>query len=160
MSVTRVLKYGKQLKVIFKKLKNQTAITMLPVNPRGPSANFPGGEHTSQFVHLPVGSVHNQHVGCFVTQGHNGTGKRQGSSRLLVLALLVHKILQDASLEIQHKVPGRRDHRVSVFSPSKEEEEQNPYVDIKGPNPGCWELKVPARHPHKPTLGSERESDS
>lgn len=89
-------------------------------------------------------------MGCFVAQGHDGARKRQGPSRLLVLALLVHKILQDPSLEIQHEVPGRRDHRASVFSLSKEEEEQNPSVDIKGPNPGCWELKVPARHPHKP----------
>lgn len=120
MSVTRVLKYGKLLKVIFKKLKNQSAITMLTVNPRGPSASLPGGEHTSQFVHLPIGSVHDQHVGCFVAQGHDGTRKRQGSSRLLVLALLVHKILQDASLKIQHEVHGQRDHRVSVSFLSKQ----------------------------------------
>lgn len=131
---------------------------MSTVSPRGPSAKLPGGEHTSQFVHLPVGSVHDQHVGRFVAQGHNGTRKRQGPSRLLVLALLVHKILQDASLEIQHEVPGRRDHRATVFSLSKQEEEQNPSVDIKGPKSRMLGPKSPCQTPTQAKNGDCRGS--
>lgn len=126
-SVTRVRKPGKLLKVIFKKKsKNKIAITIVTVNPGGPSEKFPGEERTSQFVHLPIGRVHDQHMRRFVTQGHDGARQRQGPSGLLVFALLIHKILQDTSLKIQHKVPVWRNHSASVFSPSKEEKEHKP----------------------------------
>lgn len=70
---------------------------MLPVNQE---ARLP---ETSQEVHIPLSlyisplaALHDQHVGCFVTQGHNGAGKRQGSSGFWCLLCTVHKILQDA----------------------------------------------------------------
>lgn len=87
-------------------------------SPRGLSEKLPGEERTSQFKHLSISRVHDQHVRRFIAQGHYGSRQRQDSSRLLVFALLIHKILQDASLEIQYEVPAQRNHSTSFFSPT------------------------------------------
>lgn len=64
-----------------------------------------------------------------------------------MLALLVHKILQDASLKIQHKVPVQREGQCISFLSQQRRTGPYSWVTIKAPDPGSWRrspCQVPA----------------
>lgn len=57
-----------------KKSKHKRAITMVTwMQPTRPAWKVTREECTSQFIHLSVSRVHDQHVGSFVAQGHYGS---------------------------------------------------------------------------------------
>lgn len=117
--------------------------------PRGRSEKS-AGEPTSQLIHLSVGGIDHQHVGGFVTQGHYGSREGQGSPRLLVFALLIHKILQDARLKVQHKVPAEKPQSV-IFSSVAHISQQSRKLSLKSTSrdSGRRKPKVPPGTPQK-----------